>query len=165
MKNKDDELILSKKHGVQPTIPLCRYCNKSKNQVLLLGAAGDRLAIALGCADGRMPMNTLMPGDYEPCDDCKSKGVLILEMTNDKQQPTGSFWLVKEAVFDNLGEDASEFARHAKSERFCLVTQDTAAQMGLHEASMNHQHVPMEGAVTGGEATSEIQSPAEGAKG
>ena len=38
------DIKLSKKHGLQPTIPLCPYCGKEKNEIALLGAAGDKLA-------------------------------------------------------------------------------------------------------------------------
>ena len=61
---------LSKKHGVNPTIPICFWCGKEKNEVALLGELKG---------DAEAPKHVIV--DYEPCDKCKelfSKGIQII---------------------------------------------------------------------------------------
>lgn len=53
---------LSPKHGVNPTIPVCFFCGREKNEIALLG----RLP-----GDAEAPRNAVL--DYEPCEDCKAK--------------------------------------------------------------------------------------------
>lgn len=63
---------LHPKHGVNPTIPVCFWCQKSKNEVALLGSAYK----------GEAPMSGLVL-DYEPCDGCKadmSRGIALIEV-------------------------------------------------------------------------------------
>ena len=92
---------LSKKHGLNPTIPRCFFCGESKNEIALLGALKN---------DAEAPKNIIM--DYEPCDKCKEKfkeGVLIIEasqLPNVENQPpiqkdaypTGRYALLKPEV-------------------------------------------------------------------
>lgn len=64
-------LRLHPKHGVNPTIPICYWCGKERNEIVLLGAAYRKEA----------PMRMLM--DYEPCDECKAgmaRGVTLVEV-------------------------------------------------------------------------------------
>lgn len=66
---------LSPKHGVNPTIPICFWCGKQKNEIALLGR--------MNRADDEAPM-TGMVLDYEPCDKCKEqfkKCVVCVEVT------------------------------------------------------------------------------------
>lgn len=64
---------VSEKHGLNPTIPVCFYCGKQKNEIALMGhMKGDIEA----------PKNMVL--DYEPCDECKKqweKGVTLIEVT------------------------------------------------------------------------------------
>ena len=89
---------LSKKHGVNPTIPICFFCKEHRNEIILMGKLKD---------DAEAPKNIIV--DYEPCDKCKEKfkeGVLIIEATQypnvEKQPalqkdayPTGRYVLLK----------------------------------------------------------------------
>ena len=66
---------LSPKHGVNPTIPICFWCGKEKNEVALLGRIG-------GKEDIKAPKNMVL--DFEPCADCIAKmalGVTCMECT------------------------------------------------------------------------------------
>lgn len=93
---------ISKKHGVNPTIPVCAWCGKEKNEVALLGyIKGDIEA----------PRNMIL--NYEPCDECKkswSQGVAVIEVVRTPREtghlpiakdvyPTGRMIVVKEKVF------------------------------------------------------------------
>lgn len=67
---------LSKKHGVNPTIPVCFFCGNEKNEVALLGELPD---------DIEVPRYTML--DYEPCDTCKKhmdKGVTVVEVSPER---------------------------------------------------------------------------------
>ena len=66
---------LSPKHGVNPTIPICFWCGKEKNEIALLGRIG-------GKEDREAPKNAII--DFEPCEECKNKlamGVPLIEVT------------------------------------------------------------------------------------
>lgn len=64
---------ISPKHGVNPTIPLCFFCGKQKNEIALMGKMKG---------DIEAPKNLVL--DYEPCEHCKeewSKGVALIELS------------------------------------------------------------------------------------
>lgn len=60
--SKARSITLSPEHGLNPTIPVCFWCGKDKNEVALLGRIGGREDRA---APNRMVL------DYEPCEDCR----------------------------------------------------------------------------------------------
>lgn len=68
-----NSIRLSSKHGVNPTIPICFWCGREKNEIALLGKLkGDKEA----------PRNAII--NYEPCDDCAAmfeKGILVIGVT------------------------------------------------------------------------------------
>ena len=68
---------LSPNYGVNPTIPVCAWCNEPKNEIALLGKLGD----GRKGEDFQAPMYCVL--DYEPCDKCKeiwSQGFVIIEV-------------------------------------------------------------------------------------
>jgi hypothetical protein len=85
-------LLLSTEHGMNPTIPVCYACGKDKNEVVLTGAHGHKIAKALGREDGRMPMRCCL--DKHPCDDCIAmieKGLVIcIECKDGSEQKPGA---------------------------------------------------------------------------
>lgn len=93
---------LSPKHGVNPCIPVCFFCQKEKNEIALLGHIGDKRK----GEDIEAPRLALL--DYEPCEECKKKfaeGVLLIEVTTNPEiinmpiangaYPTGRYVVVK----------------------------------------------------------------------
>ena len=89
---------VSPKHGLNPTIPVCFFCGKEKNEIALLGKI-DR-------EDSEAPRKVIL--NFEPCDECKEKfaqGVLLIEVTQtptyigmpiaDNAYPTGRYVVVK----------------------------------------------------------------------
>jgi hypothetical protein len=78
---------LHPKHGVNPTIPICRWCGKERNEVAMLGAAYR----------GEAPRSMVI--DNEPCDACKERwsgNVVLFEVrgTQSDYTLTGSYALV-----------------------------------------------------------------------
>ena len=75
---------VSKKHGLNPTIPICFWCGKDKNEIALLGKLKG---------DAEAPRRFLM--DYEPCDECKKESekaisngfVLLIEASKEPYNP------------------------------------------------------------------------------
>lgn len=88
--SRRDEILLSKKFGVNPSITTCFYCGKETG-IALMGRIKTK-----ECDDVEAPKricNTL-----EPCDDCKKKFegyVLIVEKPSEKEDPTGRWFAVK----------------------------------------------------------------------
>lgn len=87
-------MILHKKHGLAPTIPICFICGKKKNEVALLGATWK--------GKEAPPMQMVM--DKTPCEECKKymqMGVILISVKDnepDKDNPyrTGGWCVVKE---------------------------------------------------------------------
>lgn len=72
------DIKLSPKYGVNPTIPVCAFCGKPKNEIALMGRIGD----GRRGEDLEAPKNCIL--DYEPCDKCKeqwAQGVAIIEVS------------------------------------------------------------------------------------
>lgn len=89
---------LSPQHGLNPTIPVCFFCGKDKNEIVLLGKINRE--------DDEAPRKMIV--DFEPCDECKKKfaeGVLLIEVTQSPEYigmpiaenayPTGRYVVVK----------------------------------------------------------------------
>lgn len=73
---KNNSIKISKKHGVNPTIPICFWCGKEKNEIALLGRLPN---------DVEAPRSTWLLGDYEPCDSCKElrkQGIDLIEASD-----------------------------------------------------------------------------------
>lgn len=77
-----DGIKLSKKYGVNPTIPICFWCGEHKNEIALCGHIGNYRK----GEDFEAPKNCIL--DYEPCDKCKEiwdKGVVLIEVDTKPQ--------------------------------------------------------------------------------
>ena len=96
---------LSKKYGVNPAIPVCFFCGKEKNQLILAGR--------LGVKDEEAPKHKVW--DMEPCDECKKlmeMGIMLISIRDGETEPnpyrTGQMCVVKEEaakrMFPNNGE-------------------------------------------------------------
>jgi len=102
------DLRISQKHGVNPMIPICFFCNEERNEVALLGyLPGDKQA----------PMHGVI--DYEPCHGCQiqmEQGVTLIEVNDypnhehqppmgDRYYPTGR-WLVmtEEGILNTIND-------------------------------------------------------------
>lgn len=117
---------ISPKYGVNPTIPICFFCGKEKNEVALLGRIGK------GTEDLEAPHYALL--DYEPCEECLKKmatGITLVEVTttpNSENQPsiakdaypTENWWIVDED-FVRSNIQPPELAEQVILHRKCLV--------------------------------------------
>ena len=103
-----NDIRLSPKHGLNPTIPICAFCGKQKNEIALMGRIGD----GRKGEDFEAPRNVIL--DYEPCDECKAQweqGVAIIEVSRypvtegqppiaQGAYPTGRVAVVKEEALN-----------------------------------------------------------------
>ena len=115
---KTKSIRVSQKHGVNPTIPICFWCGKEKNEIALLGKLPG---------DAEAPRSTWLIGDYEPCDECRKifeQGVHLVEaadhpVIHEKQPPwhgaypTGKHFVLKERAIRGIfaPETAEELCR------------------------------------------------------
>jgi len=130
-------LRLSPKHGVNPTIPVCFYCLKEKNEVLLLGRmkpTKDTRGVTVD-SDPEAPRRAVF--DKEPCKECKGfmeRGIVlisVLDADEGKSNPhrTGGWVVVKdEAIQRWLPAKIADHILHA---RFAFVPDGVWGRLGL----------------------------------
>lgn len=84
-------LKISKKHGVNPCIPICAFCGREKQEIALLGKLKG---------DAEAPRTAIL--DYTPCDECLdnwSKGIALIRASKSVLSPLAA------AGFPPLQED------------------------------------------------------------
>lgn len=123
---------LSQKHGVNPCMSECYICGETKNEIILTGAAGEKMARDMGRADGKMPRQAIF--SIEPCDTCKERGVSFIEMNKEAQdaEPTGRRCLMKEEAVRRL-ITPPELLEHVLKVRACLITPSVSTMLGLFQ--------------------------------
>lgn len=99
------DIKISPKHGLNPSIPLCFFCHRPKNEVVLMGRLKN---------DQEAPMYCIV--DQDPCDECKKDmdmGIALIGTHNtpvSEQQPTignglyltGDFIVIAETFVQNI---------------------------------------------------------------
>lgn len=133
--NMSNGITLSPKYGVNPTIPVCFWCGKERNEVALMGRIGD----GRKHEDFEAPMRMVI--DYEPCEECQKNmalGFTIMEATTTPNKitsvefqrgvyPTGRFTVVKreaaQKMFNGLGSDTDKAFLDSEvfTQMFCNV--------------------------------------------
>ena len=90
---KDKGILLSKKHGVNPSLVICFYCEEETGEIALYGKLKG---------DAEAPKHCF--NSLEPCDKCKEKyknDTLVVEFDKQHKQPTGRWIAVpKDNVID-----------------------------------------------------------------
>lgn len=116
---------ISPKHGLNPTIPVCFWCGKEKNEIALLGRIREKTTNRFGAnvtkRDSDLEAPRRMVLDYEPCDECKKwwdSGVAVIEVQETPINPDqpeiqkGLYPTSRFAVLTVEGAD-SVFPQHA----------------------------------------------------
>lgn len=130
-----ESILLSEKHGVNPTIPVCPYCGKPKNEIVLTGYAGEKWAKKNGHPDGQMPMYSHMEGDYVPCEECKKQGIAIVEATP-LHGYTGRLFLVKEEFIKKVVK-SKEMMEDILKKRICFMEPVVLKMLGFPMGDLN----------------------------
>ena len=73
MGKKEPSIELSPNYGVNPTLPVCFFCNEETGEVALLGRIRqtDENGKTIRGTDLEAPKHMIL--NYEPCDKCKEK--------------------------------------------------------------------------------------------
>lgn len=111
------DIRLSPKYGVNPTIPLCFWCGKPKNEIALMGRIGN----ARRGEDIEAPRNLVL--DYIPCDDCEKNmalGVTVIEVTEEPNATTNHE--IQKGIYP--------------TSRWCVLK--TEAAQGIFEGHISH---------------------------
>ena len=113
-------IILSEKHGVNPSIEVCFFCGEEKGIALMGKLKGDVEA----------PRQCVL--NYEPCDHCKelmSQGLTLVEVVEEQPEdnrppiqdhengtlyPTGRFLVVKPEAFNEMTGNKFSFSQGDK---------------------------------------------------
>lgn len=112
----ENDILLSPKYGVNPTMPVCFWCGEDRGEIALLG----RIKTPEN-DDVEAPKRMVL--DYEPCEECKAHmeyGFTVMEATSEPNDatnmpfqhgvfPTGR-WLVlrqeaKKLVFPEIEDE------------------------------------------------------------
>ena len=113
--------------GLNPSIPLCHYCKKPKDEIILTGYEGEKWAKNNGYSDGQMPKYIMIENDIEPCEECKSKGVCFIEFDGDNL--TGNYWLIKEESVKMILKD--NILERVLKERVCMIDMEMSEKLKL----------------------------------
>lgn len=134
-----NSIRVSPKHGLNATIPVCFFCGKLKNEIVMLGQIKEtkkRLTeygtTSKEVVDNDVKAPTHMVVDYNPCNDCMEKfkeGDLVVEVSafpledgrppiQGSYYPTGRHILVRKGIL-NLPENSNK----------CLMSEKEFEQM------------------------------------
>ena len=83
---------LSPKHGVNPAIPKCFYCNEDKNELILTGRIKD---------DVESPKNVIW--DMHPCDRCAEfmqQGVILISTMDGEMEKIERDYEIAQANYE-----------------------------------------------------------------
>jgi len=120
-----DDILVSKKHGVNPSLMKCFFCGEAKGVALLGKLRGDKEAPKQGVYD------------YEPCDKCAEymkQDILLVVVkdgeSGDNPYRTGHQVVVKEEKMLELVTDEA-ITKAMLKQRFLFIEETTAKQIGL----------------------------------
>ena len=122
------KIRLSDKYGVNPAIPLCFFCLKPKNELILAGRMMD---------DKEAPRNKVW--DKRPCTECENwmkQGIILISVdeskTTDQDNPyrTGGWCVVKEDMLKRTLND-QELLDHILQMRVAYLPDEVWDQIGL----------------------------------
>lgn len=128
-----NNITLSPKYGVNPTMPICFWCGEERGEVALMGRIGD------GRKHEDFEAPKYMVLDYEPCDECKKNmalGFTVMEATTAPNSvtsveiqrgvfPTGRFTVIKREaavrIFDGIDTKVGKafLEQEAFTQMFC----------------------------------------------
>lgn len=98
-----NDLKLSPKYGVNPTISACFFCGEDKG-IALMGHIHEKDEKGRSIRGSDVEAPRRMVFDYEPCDKCKKKmaqGITIVEVN----PPTGAFNVITKESFERVFRD------------------------------------------------------------
>lgn len=151
---------LSEKHGINPSISVCYFCQDDKNEIAIPGRLPN---------DAQAPRSGVW--DMEPCDKCKGymqQGIILIEIRDGELEKveserqthqlrydrmpasrrplffpnpyrTGGWWVVAEDAIRRLMRDQTEPLARVLECRWAFVTQTDASNIGLRRPEESEQ--------------------------
>lgn len=121
-----NSIRLSEKHGVNPAIPICFYCNEAKNEIILAGYLRG---------DAEAPRAAVW--NMEPCDKCEEwmkQGIILVSTregeTGDNPYRTGGWAVVRDEAIESM-INPPELVTSILRARFAFVPDDAWEALGL----------------------------------
>jgi hypothetical protein len=132
MKMNDKGIRLSPKHGINPAIPLCYFCNKEKGEIILAGKMKG---------DVEAPRNAVW--DMRPCEECEGymkMGVILISVKDggvqgDNPYRTGGWCVVKDEVIERMCNSPA-FVQRVVKMRMAFIEDRIWDGMGLPRGEM-----------------------------
>ena len=133
-----NSIRLSEKHGVNPAIPLCFFCLKPKNEIILAGKMRDR-----EFSDREAPQHAVW--DTHPCDECQGwmeKGIILISVddskSTDHKNPyrSGGWCVVKEDMVKRALGGSKELLEQTLRMRVAFITDEAWDKIGLPRGEM-----------------------------
>ena len=90
-----------------------------------------------------MPMHAWLPGDIDPCDECKKRGIAVAETLEDGKELTGCRWLLQENAVVKMLE-GERILNSVLDKRVMLIAEGAARMFGLHEVGTMKQEITEE---------------------
>ena len=118
MSNNKNNIEISPKYGLNPTIPICFWCGKDENELAVLGRIrkkDPRTGRPIPGSDEEAPHHMCI--NYDPCNECKasmSQGISIIGVKPSDGQhveiqkglyPTGTIVALKPEAFERIFKD------------------------------------------------------------
>ena len=100
-RRRKDEITLSEKHGVNPSMDMCFYCHEAKG-IILFGKLKD---------DKEAPKEVY--NSLDPCDKCQEKykdDTLIVEYDMETKEPTGRWMAIDKRYIEDEAVKKSQVA-------------------------------------------------------
>lgn len=125
-------MILSNKYGLNPTMPVCFYCQRETGEVALLGRIVDKKT----GQEVEAPRHMIL--DHKPCDECAKwmeKGIILISVyntaeTGDDPPRSGGWCVMKDEAITKLIDDPSVVIEILKK-RVAFVPDEAWDKMGL----------------------------------
>lgn len=120
--SRGKNIRLHPEHGLNPTLPLCYFCGKPKNEIILAGDA----------CRGKAPRGAVW--DKVPCDECADlmqRGCMIIEVRDGEEKKggdnpyrTGRIWVVTKEAAGRMFKQPAPVA---------FMEESVARGLGLHD--------------------------------
>ena len=129
--SREPSIRLDKEHGLNPFIPNCFFCNEQKNEIVLLGAQGQRVT---GHKDASQAGPLVL--DHAPCQKCEDlmkQGILLISAKDgeesDNPYRTGGWCVIKEDAFKKVF--TGDIVEKVMKCRFAFVPDEVWDGVGL----------------------------------
>jgi hypothetical protein len=132
-----DSIELSLKHGVNPCIPKCFFCNRDKNEILLFGKMKPLKDVDGYVLDHDPEAPRGMVLDKEPCDECGAlmgRGIILVSVRDGEQgnnpYRTGGWVVAKDDLVERM-VTTKELADRILKSRFAFIPDEVWDVVGL----------------------------------